>query len=209
VGGLWLAVFGWVGQVKSPQPQLVELTEQRLAETSRLRWLQTAVDLDQYLRTAAPQYDVIKTDQPLFSRTLAIEGKLAPTALYWRSGGRTVAVAASGVATDRVDGEASASIPLINDKTNLNYSPGDRVASPVLVEFLTTLWQQKQFNLSSISLSNSRTVQVQLKDKSFTVTLAVQVDPDAQLATVKQLLEQGSSPSRYVDTTVPGRVFWQ
>jgi len=206
--GLWLVVFGWIGSVVSSQPQLAALAEERLAETSRLRWLQTAVDVDEYLRNVAPQYVSTSTDQPLFSRTLSVEGELAATALLWRSGGRTVAVAASGVATERVE-SPSPKETLINDQTNLSYRPGDRVASPELVEFLATLSAQQQFELSSISLSNSRTVQVQLEGQSFTVTMATDIAPQAQLDSVTRLLEQGSAPSRYVDTTVAGRLFWQ
>jgi len=207
---VWIALFGWVGSVESDTETLIAQASQRLEQTSRLRWLSGAVSLEQHLLDENPQYRSVSVSQPLLSRTATVDATLKQPVLQWRSGGRTVSLSSDGVAIARIESPLS-DVPLISDETNLNYQPGDRVASPELVEFLTTLsaLDGQQLSFAAITLSNSKAVRVSLADNDFRLLLATDIDPSAQIASVQQLLEQGSSPQRYVDATVPGRLFWQ
>jgi hypothetical protein len=206
----WTALFGWVGDVKTDNQDLVEQVNERLEQTSRLKWLSGAVNLEDVLLSANPQYDDISVSQPLFSRTLTVSGRLKEPTLQWRSGGRTISLSNDGVAIERIETPLS-EVPLISDETNLNYQPGDRVASPELVAFLAALssYDDDPLELSAITLSNSRAVRVSLRNYDFRLLLATDIDPGAQLESVIQLLEQGSVPLRYVDSTVAGRLFWR
>lgn len=206
---VWIVLFSWISDVESNHVEIAEQAQQRLEQTSRLRWATGALDLEKFLIQRNPQYSQISVSQPIFSRTLHIKAVDSDVALQWRSGGRTLSLSNEGVAIKQLD-EPLEDVSLISDQTNLNYQPGDRVASPELVLFLLELTDQnkKDFEFTAISLSNSRVVRVSLEKYNFRLILSTDIEPQAQLSSLKQLLEQGSVPSRYVDTTIPGRLFW-
>lgn len=217
---LWLAFFGWLRD--NPQlhgdasPRLQEAVQSYMDEVTNFRLSLSERSLAGYLMSVLPEYEHVAVDVPLFDNTVNVTATRKPATYTWQANGRRYDISADGVVLQQQQTDTSDNLTII-DNSSLEYEVGNRVATPSFLRFMRQLDQALADSYTPVSLridGSTQYVVATLEEHPFQLRLSPDIKPTAQVATLNDLLsmleQQGSGqPQEYVDTRVPGRVFWQ
>lgn len=105
-------------------------------------------------------------------------------------------------------------LPLVIDGANLPQKVGDKVASPIFVEFVSST--SSKLNAISIKIKewriNNLTSEVYAQtDRGYDIKFDTMTDPVAQVENLRKLIVQWKSftPKEYVDLRVAGKAFYK
>lgn len=182
-------------------------------QTTRLRYSFEPQSLERYLLRELPLFDSMEVTTSPFSTTVTVIGSIKEPQVLWQSAGKVYGIDKEGYIVST--GEAPQdSIPLVFDAAGLQYEPGQRLLTGEYVAFIEGVTERVQEYSESFSVVDYRaegSIQSLTlgTEQGFVIRLSSEINPDAQLQTVNDLLQQGSVPREYVDVRVPGRVFWR
>ena len=175
------------------------------------------------LKDKFPEINTVEANVPLGGRSLAVFLSLSEPFARVYSGEQTGIINSEGilVKTNINDDSANELLGVRFTQPQENFQQGSRILTTLEVDLLRTLNQE----MTSLVFKNGSTasieevlfnvadgqIEAKLEEKTFFIKLSSFNDGDVQVggakATLKQLDDEDSLPTEYIDVRVPGRAF--
>lgn len=166
-----------------------------------------------------PELQQVNIEVPMFSHRPIVEFKMASPAGIITSSGRSYVIDGDGrVLFDKniaQNQESLGKLPVINDSSNTEISPGKPALTSDQVSYIRHLYLQaeaKGIKISSIELQPGGTeIRVRFGEDKYYVKFNLGADARQSIGTYfaasDKLRGEGSTPSEYIDVRVPERAF--
>ena len=146
--------------------------------------------------------------------TLKIVIEESSEAIVWNTVGENFVIDDRGYVLEKNNNET---LPVVYDNANIPVSPGERVASPTFIKYITDIWSNFELvtgqQIDRIIIFDLLS-DVHVKSKSsWTVYLDSTKDPISQLESLNKVLkaaaESGHSNLQYIDMRLQDKVFYK